>query len=155
MKRTCILALFTAALVAEPAQSPDVQFRAAQQKETVEGDLNAAIAIYRKLADDRTTAPDLAARALVRLGRCYQRLGNSEARKAFERVVNQFSAQTTAVAEAKQLLAAMPGNGVAGEGGFVVRKLRSGVRGILDSVGVTRDGKYMAAVRLRIGLDVL
>src|SRR4051812_14005623 len=115
MKRTCILALLTAALTAAPAQSPDVQFRAAQQKETVEGDLNAAIGIYRKLADDRATPPDVAARALVRLGRCYQRLGNAEARKAFERVVDQFSAQTAAAAEAKQLLAAMPGNGVAAE----------------------------------------
>ena len=155
MKRTCILALFTAALVAEPAQSPDVQFRAAQQKEIVEGDLNAAIAMYRKLADDRATPPDVAARALVRLGRCYQRLGNSEARKALERVVNQFSTQTAAVAEAKQLLAAMPGNGVAGEGGFSVRKLQSGIGGILDSLCVTGDGKYMAALRGRLDLDVL
>ena len=156
MKRICILALLTAALMAAPAQSPDVQFRAAQQKETVEGDLNAAIAMYRKLADDRATPPDVAARALVRLGRCYQRLGNSEARKAFERVVDQFSAQTAAAAEAKHLLAAMPGNGVVAERGFVVRKLQSGVRGILDSVGVTRDGKYMAAVQpARIDLAVL
>jgi len=157
MKRTCILAVLTAGLMAAPpAQSPGVQFRAAQQKETLEGDLNAAIAMYRKLADDRTTPPDVAARALVRLGRCYQRLGNSEARKTFERVVNQFSAQTAAAAEAKQLLAAMPGNGVPAERGFTVRKLQSGVRGILDSVGVTRDGKYMAAVQAaRIDLAVL
>jgi Tol biopolymer transport system component len=91
----------------------------------------------------------------VRIGRCYQRLGNSEARKAFERVVNQFSAQTAAVAEAKHLLAAMPGNGVAPEHGFTVRKLQTGVRGMLDSVGVTRDGNYMVAVRARIDLDVL
>ena len=63
MKRICTLALWTAALMAAPAQSPDVQFRAAQQKETVEGDLNAAIAMYRKLADDRATPPDVAARA--------------------------------------------------------------------------------------------
>src|SRR5215471_8935823 len=148
MKRTCILALFTAALVAEPAQSPDVQFRAAQQKEIVEGDLNAAIAMYRKLADDRATPPDVAARALVRLGRCYQRLGNSEARKAFERVVNQFSAQTAAAAEAKQFLAAM-GNGGTTEYGISIRKLQSGIDGILDSLCLTRDGKYMAALGSR------
>src|SRR5690242_8813610 len=156
MKRTCMLALLAAALTAASAQSPDVQFRAAQQKETVEGDLNAAIAMYRKLADDRATPPDVAARALVRVGRCYQRLGNAEARKALERVVNQFSAQTAAVAEAKQLLAAMPGNTGAAERGFVVRKLQTGIRGILDSVGVTRDGAYTAAVRPgRMGVDVL
>jgi Tol biopolymer transport system component len=144
-------------LSAAPAQSPDVQLRAAQQKETVEGDLNGAIAMYRKIADDRATPADIAARALVRLGRCYQRLGSTEARKAFERVLNQFSAQTAAVAEAKQFLAAMPGNGVVSDRGFVVRKLQSGVRGILDSVGVTRDGKYMAALgsASRIDLDLL
>jgi Tol biopolymer transport system component len=148
MKRISILAVFTAALVAAPAQSPDVQFRAAQQKETVEGDLNAAIAIYRKLADERATPPDVAARALVRLGRCYQRMGNTEARKAFERVLSQFSGQPAAVAEAKQLLASMDRGGRPDEGSIVVRKLQPGVQGIdlLSALIVSRDARYAAAV---------
>src|SRR5262249_58608511 len=120
MKRTCILTLFTAALMAAPAQSPDVQFRAAQQKETVEGDLNAAIAMYRKLADDRATPPDVAARALVRLGRCYQRLGKSGARQTIGRGVEPVRAANAAVGRAEALLAAMPGNRGAPEAGLVV-----------------------------------
>ena len=142
-------------LLAAPAQAPEVQLRAAQQKETVEGDLSAAIAMYRKIADDRTTPPDVAARALVRLGRCYQRLGSTEARKAYERVLAQFSTQTAAAAEAKQLLASIQSNGAAKtEDGLVVRKLQAGVREFY-SVTITGDGKYMSAPRGGAELDVL
>jgi Tol biopolymer transport system component len=154
MMRIGILIGFTAVLMAAPAQSPDVQFRAAQQKETVEGDLNAAIAMYRKLADDRGTPADVAARALVRLGRCYQRIGDAEARKAFERVLSQFSAQTAAAAEAKRLLAAMGDEGRA-ERGFSVRKLQSGIGGLARSRCITRDGKYMAVLRAGNTLEVV
>src|SRR5215204_2343262 len=123
MRGTAILTLTALLSLMAAPQAPEVHLRAAQQKETVEGDLNAAIAMYRKLADDRTTPPDVAARALVRLGRCYQRLGSTEARKAYERVLSNFSAQTAAVVEAKQLLASMQGNGAAKpEDGLVVRK---------------------------------
>lgn len=149
MIRIPILTMFTAALMmSTPAQSPDVQFRAAQQKETVEGDLNAAIAMYRRLADDRATPPDLAARALVRLGRCYQRMGNSEARQAFERVLSQFSGQTSAAVEAKQLLAAMDRGALREDGGIVLRKLQPGIQGInsLSALTVSRDARYAAAV---------
>src|SRR4051812_2480497 len=130
MRSTRMLALAAAmTLLAEPAQSPDVQLRAAQQKETVEGDLNTAIAMYRKIADDRSTPPEVAARALVRLGKCYQRLGSTEAGKAFERVLTQFPGQTAPAAEAKQLLAAMQGADAAkADGGLVVRRLQGAVR---------------------------
>lgn len=74
-------------LLAVPPQSADVRFRAAQQKENIEGDLNAAIRMYRQISDDRATPPDIAARALLRLGKCYQRMGSAEARKAYERIV--------------------------------------------------------------------
>ena len=72
--RVKILAVILAGVSTALAQAPDVQFRAAQQKETVEGDLTSAIKLYRQVADSKSTPPALAARALVRLGRCYERL---------------------------------------------------------------------------------
>ena len=78
--RLTIVFVTAVALLAAPAQSPEVQFRAAQQKETVDGDLPKAISLYRKLADDRSTPPEIAAMSLVQIGRCYERLGSGEAR---------------------------------------------------------------------------
>jgi Tol biopolymer transport system component len=153
MKLACILTAL--ALSAAPAQSPDVQLRAAQQKEMVEGDLPGAIAMYRKIADDRSAPAEIAARALIRLGRCYQRMGSTEARKAFERVLNQFGAQTSAVAEAKQLLAAMPHSGVpSGNRGLVVRRLQAATFAN-GTETLTRDGEFGAAVRGRSEIDLV
>jgi phosphoserine phosphatase RsbU/P len=156
MRVSAILAVTTlVTLLAGATQSADVQLRAAQQKETVEGDLHAAIAMYRKIADDRSTPPEVAARALVRLGRCYQRMGSAEARKAFERVVAQFGSQTSAVAEAKQLLASIENHGAAKqEDGLVVRKLKAGIRDFYSAT-ITSDGKYMSGPHGGAELEVL
>ena len=49
----------------------------------------------------------LAARALVYLGTCYERLGNQRARQAYRRVLDQFSDQRAAVTEARARLVAL------------------------------------------------
>src|SRR5260370_37917540 len=80
-----ILAGFTGGLLllAQSLRAADVQFKAAQHKEEVEGDLKGAIEQYKKIAQsgDRT----LAAKALVALGHCYEKLGQNDARNAYER----------------------------------------------------------------------
>jgi hypothetical protein len=70
MKPTVILALLLAALARVPAQqNPDAALRAAIHKETVDGDLKAAIDQYRKLTQGKNRA--VAAQALLRMGQCY------------------------------------------------------------------------------------
>jgi TolA-binding protein len=96
MRVTIFALIMAAAATTALAQAPDLQFRAAQQKETVEGDLTSAIKLYASVADSKTTPPALAARALVGLGRCYERLGSTEAPKAYERVVAQFGKEEAA-----------------------------------------------------------
>lgn len=49
----------------------------------------------------------LAARALVYLGVCHERLGRAEASAAYRRVIEQFPEQRTAVAEARRRLASL------------------------------------------------
>ena len=104
-----LILLITMALIASSAysQSPDVRFRAAKQKETVEGDLRSAIRMYQEVADSRESSRDLAAQALLRMGRCYEKLGSSESKKAYERVVRQYGDQAQVAGEARQRLAAL------------------------------------------------
>ena len=70
MKRTIKLSIALAALVtvsqllAQTSRTADVQFKAAQQKEQVEGDLKGAIEQYKKLAEGKDRA--IAAKALIR-----------------------------------------------------------------------------------------
>jgi Tol biopolymer transport system component len=85
--------VLSAAVVA--AQSgPNVMLRQANELETVKGDLKGAIELYRKVADgaDRGAA----AKALLAMAECYQRLGDKEANKAYERLVRDFSDQKEA-----------------------------------------------------------
>jgi len=114
-----------------------------------------AIAIYRKLADDRSTPADIAARSLLRVGRCYERLGSTEARKAYERILSQFAGQEAVVAEARQRLTAISANDLnPPEEGVVVRKLQGDLQGYV-SISLTQDGRYAVITRGRTGLDLL
>ena len=101
------LAFATVAVDAQRNTQAEVRLQAAITKETVEGDLAGAIALYKQLASgaDRSVA----ARALVRMGACYERLGDKDARAAYERAVREFGDQADAAAQARARLAAMGG----------------------------------------------
>jgi Tol biopolymer transport system component len=73
----------------------------------VVGDLEAAITLYRRVADEFPTERSLAARALVRLGACYERLGDEQARQAYERVIRDFADQGDLTTTASTRLAAL------------------------------------------------
>ena len=110
MRKRLMIAALTACtggvlLLAESPRTAEVQFKAAQHKEQVEGDLKGAIEQYKKIAQisDRT----LAARALVAIGQCYEKLGNAEARNAYERVVREFADQAESVGQARTRLVAL------------------------------------------------
>jgi Tol biopolymer transport system component len=150
--QTKTLALIFAIAGTAFAQTPNVQFRAAQQKETVDGDLTAAIKLYRQVADAKSTPSALAASALVRLGHCYERLGSTEAAKAYERVVTQFGKEEAAT-EARQRLASLPGKGgsSAPESSLVTRRVAGDLPWIQNTL--TRDGRY-TLVRPGLGLDL-
>ena len=72
-----LLAALTAALLltGQTGQPADVQLKAAIYKETVDGDLKGAIELYRKISHGADRA--VAARALVRMGQCYEKLGDA------------------------------------------------------------------------------
>ena len=116
MKKTIrivvMVALSGGLLLAQNARTPEVLFKAAQNKEQVEGDLKGAIEQYKQIAGGRDRA--MAAKALVAMAECYQKLGDAESRTLYERVVREFADQAESVATARTRLAALmrPGTGI-------------------------------------------
>jgi Tol biopolymer transport system component len=126
------------AAAAQPQDRAEVALRAAMEKETVEGDVKGAIEQYKKLAQNNNKS--VAARALVRLGECYEKQGNADARKTYEQVLSKFADQKEAVAQARARLLALGGGG--GAGGLVARRvLTDAAEGAL-----TADGKYISSI---------
>ena len=100
--RFVITAVFGAGLLAAQApRTAEVQLKAAEHKQEVEGDLKGAIAAYQKLVAAPGVSRKTAADALVRMGQCYEKLGDAESRKAYERVVRDYADQKEAVAMAR------------------------------------------------------
>jgi Tol biopolymer transport system component len=92
---------------AQRNESPEVLLQRGIQKEMVDGDLQAAIELFKRVVSASGVKPATAAQALIHLGRTYERLGDSEARKAYESVVRQYSNERDAVNEAEAHLKAM------------------------------------------------
>jgi len=140
------LGLAFAATVAPHAQGKaELAFKAALDKEVVDGDLEAAIGMYRKIAQGSDRA--VAARALVRMGQCYEKLGGlqaSEARRAYEQVMREFGDQTATAAEARARLAALAGStGVARRTALAVRQVWAGPDVDIGG-GLSPDGRYIS-----------
>ena len=103
---TAALALSGGLAAQKAAGSADALLRMAADKATVDGDLNAAIKQYQAIVDRySTTDRRAAATALVRMAECYQKLGNAEATKIYQRVLKNFGDQPAA-AEARAQLGA-------------------------------------------------
>jgi Tol biopolymer transport system component len=86
-------------LLAQTARTPEVLFKAAQNKELVEGDLKGAIEQYKQIAAGKDRA--IAAKALLAMAECYQKLGDAEAQTIYERILRDFADQTEAVSVAR------------------------------------------------------
>ena len=85
----------------------EILLQKAIQKETVDGDLNAAIKMYRQIAENPGEDRAVAAKALLQIGKCYEKLGSLEARKAYETLLEQYADQSDIIAEARARLAAL------------------------------------------------
>src|SRR5512144_1058039 len=99
---SCIAAVLAIPTLAPAQRSAEVALRAAMETETVKGDLKGAIEQYKKIAQSGNRA--VAAQALLRMAECYQKLGDAESRKVYERIVREFEDQPSAVATAKARL---------------------------------------------------
>jgi Tol biopolymer transport system component len=128
-----LLALASALLVvagglaAQQAGSAQALLRAATDKAAVDGDLNGAITQYQTIVDTFTTDRAVVATALVRMAECYQKLGDAESRKIYERVVREFADLAESAALARTRLAAMdPGVPTINRTAMAVRQIWAG-----------------------------
>ena len=133
----------SALLLAQAPRSVEVELKAAQHKEEVEGDLPGAIAIYRAVAE-RASRTDrrLAATALLRMADAYQKLGDAQARTVYERVTREFADQVESATAARRHLAALGSPEVA-QTGQVVRQIPNSAELGGDS-SPSPDGRYVS-----------
>ena len=78
------------ALHAQTAAAPEKLFASARHQETTQGDLRAAIETYKKVVAQAGSNRALAAQALLRIGECHTKLGDAQARQAYERLVRDY-----------------------------------------------------------------
>jgi len=86
-------------------QSAEQLYQSGIYKEDVEGKLEEAIAIYQEIVKTYPQNSPVAAKALFHMGLCYEKLGNQEAQKAYERLIADYPGQKDEVALAKERLA--------------------------------------------------
>jgi Tol biopolymer transport system component len=106
MIRTLVTLALAIVLTALAANSISAQkgydlFQQALAKERAEGRPLEAIALYQQAIKEAGADRALIAKALVQMAGCYERIGSPEAKKMYERVVNEFTDQTDAVAAAR------------------------------------------------------
>jgi len=149
MKPVLASLLFGAVLIlASPQQkdtSPEVLLGTAIHQQEAEGDLEAAIATYKQFLARHANRRPLAAKAQFHLGLCYEKLGNAEARKAYERVVRDYPDQQEIAAQARVRLGALgrPAR-VTTASGMAVRRLWAGETVHNLNGAVSPDGRYFS-----------
>ncbi len=139
----CLLTLMVAAVLgtAQP-KNPDAALGAARHLEEAEGNYPAAIEAYKKFLARYGRDRALAAKALVRMGQCYEKLGDAEARKAYERVVRDFGDQKDLAETARARLVALErARGLSHPPGITLRKVWVGGKGWLEG-SPSPDGRY-------------
>ncbi len=79
-------------------------FEKALYAQDIKGDLTEAIKIYQQILDDNSSDRQVSAKALLNIGMCHEKLGNQEATKTYNRLINNFPDQKNEVAIAKERL---------------------------------------------------
>jgi Tol biopolymer transport system component len=149
-----LLILASTSTLSRAAQpNAETLFKSGLYEEEVRGDLQKAIIIYQDLLKRFPASRETAAKAQLHIGLCYEKLGTTEAEKAFQKVVDNYPEQSDAVREAKGKLAALVKARAAAQPGTAEFKLRQIWAGPeVDTEGsVTLDGRYLTFVDLATG----
>jgi len=109
-----LLAAFIAGAFAEApvqsvtsSQSAEELYQAALLKKEAEGDLGGAIKLFQSIIMKFPDKKDVAAKALLQIGMCHEKLGSQEALKAYQRLIADYPGQKEEVALAKERLAGL------------------------------------------------
>jgi len=135
---TLRVAFFMATVALLAADNGYNLFQRGLAKERADADPRAAIRIYQQVLQDKSTDRKLAAQALLRMAECHQKLGDSEARKIYERLLHEYADQKDQVAVARARLAA----GKA-PNGVISRKLFESSTLSFPFGALSPDGRYL------------
>jgi Tol biopolymer transport system component len=129
------------------AQSLEGQLQRAVQKELATGDHKAATSEYKRIAEKGAGSNRaIAAQALLRMAEAYQKLGDAEAGRVYQRIVDRFADQTAVAATARDRLGAFRAASAR-----VTRLTRVWSGAAAERVGafarVSPDGRSLAFVR--------
>jgi len=126
-------------------------FQKALAKERAEGNLEEAIALYQKVIEESKDKA-LSAKAQLRIGICYEKLGEEKsklAQEAFQKVVDNYPRQIEIVKVAKNKLNNLM-IAYSASKDFKIEKIGSGWWGN----SVTSDGRYLAFIDWDTGGDL-
>ena len=145
LKILVLAAVALGALAAAQGQERlDLQLKAAVYKETVEGDLQGAMTLYKQIVSNASVPRPIAAAALLGLGGCYEKLGQAEARKVYERLLAEYSDQAQEAAQARDRLAAISRTARMSSQEPRFRKVAMATRLVYADAQLSPDGKEMA-----------
>jgi Tol biopolymer transport system component len=88
-------------------QSAGVLLQSGLYKEEVQGDLEAAIKVYERVLKEFPKDRPVAAKALLHIGLCYEKLGKQEAQKTYQRLIKEYTDQPAPVSQARARLAVL------------------------------------------------
>jgi hypothetical protein len=107
------------------AQSAGEFYQRALVQENGVGNLQNAIELYQRAAKEAKDDRAMAARALMGAARCYERLGQNEAKKLYEQVSQAYPDQRAAAEDARTRLGAMQqGKNLLDEGQSLINQTR-------------------------------
>jgi Tol biopolymer transport system component len=143
MKRTLLFATTVFAAVwfvsAAFGETGNELFQKALVKERSEGNLKEAIKLYQQVVDKYGKDRTLAAKALVAIGESQEKLGETEARKTYERIVREYGDQKESVIVARARLAGHPTQNA----GIVTRQVWTGPKVDVEGT-ISPDGRYLS-----------
>ncbi len=142
MKNTLAVILLASLLGAATESGYDL-FQKALVLERTEGKLTEAIKAYQRVVGKYPGERKLAAKALMQMALCQERLGQVEARKTYERLVRDYSDQTEQVQAAQGRLTVLGNNRKAPASAMTARKVWS-EPGIDFEGEISPDGKYIS-----------
>jgi len=129
-------------------QSGHDLFQKALAKERAEGNLEEAIVLYQKVVNE-SKDKSLAAKAQLRIGICYEKLGQKKAKQAqeaYQKVVDNYPDQTEPVKIAKEKLAQILMPQVVIEKGDTELKIRRVWAPAGDAYSISPNGRYLSLI---------
>ncbi len=140
------LTVVASGLVAQEKRQQEIDLQAAIRTETVDGDLDKAIAQYTAITGKYGTDRAVVAKALVQMAGCYQKRGDAQAKRIYERILREFADQKEAVAIARAQVGGN-GNGTPGSTMAYRRVWANSDTVEVDTTGaISPDGRYLSYV---------